>query len=106
MLYRRVTLITAALLGGLSFAGVSLSQDLPPGDGHDVVQTVCMQCHGLEVIVAQRRTPDEWRDVVGRMVGSGANLNDEEYAKVVEYLSTKFGPEDAAPAASPDPAEH
>jgi mono/diheme cytochrome c family protein len=106
MLYRRVTLITVALLSGLSFAGVSLSQDLPPGDGHDVVQTVCMQCHGLEVIVAQRRSPDEWRDVVGRMVGSGANLTDVEYAKVVEYLSTKLGPEGVPPPASPDPVEH
>jgi mono/diheme cytochrome c family protein len=96
--YRRVALIAAILTGGMSFASASLVQDLPPGDGRDIVQSACTGCHGVDVIVSQRHTPDEWRDVVSQMVGNGASLTDDQYVTVVTYLGTAFGPAGAAPA--------
>lgn len=102
-LFHRVALIAAALSSGLSFAGASVAQDLPPGDGHDIVQTACTMCHGVDVIASQRRSADEWKDVVSRMVGNGANLTDDQYVTVVKYLGDKLGPEGPAPTAQAAP---
>lgn len=112
MPFYRVALIAAALSSGLSFASASVAQDLPAGDGHDIVQTACTMCHGVDVIVSGRRTADEWKDVVSRMVGNGANLTDDQYVTVVKYLGEKLGPDAApaptaqAPAAATDHTQH
>ncbi|MES2295035.1 MAG: hypothetical protein V4527_17180 [Pseudomonadota bacterium] len=98
MLSHRIALVAAVLSSDMCFAGVSAAQDLPPGDGHDVAQNVCTSCHGVDVIVSQRHTADEWSDVVSRMVGNGASLTDDQFAAVVKYLSTALAPEGAAPA--------
>ena len=95
----RIAMIAAALLGGLSLASAAGAQDLPPGAGHEMVQTACTTCHGADVIVSQRRSADEWKDVVSRMVGNGAPLADDQFAVVVKYLSDTLGPEGAAPVA-------
>jgi len=100
---------TAAIIAGLSSALIAaapaIAQELPPGDGREVVQSICTACHGIDVIVSQRHTPDEWRDVVSGMVGNGASLTDDQFAVVVKYLSTALAPRsstqgDAAPAPS------
>jgi mono/diheme cytochrome c family protein len=77
----------AAILSAY-FVAPSEAQDLPPGDGQAVVQSACTACHGVDVIVSQRHTPDEWSDVVSQMVGNGASLTDDQFATVVKYLST------------------
>lgn len=92
-LSHRVALIAAILFSGTGFAGASAAEDLPPGDGHDVVQNACTGCHGVDLIVAQRHTSDEWRDVVSQMVGNGASLTDDQFATVVKYLGTTLAPE-------------
>jgi mono/diheme cytochrome c family protein len=94
----RIAMMAAALLTGLSFAGPAAAQDLPPGEGRDVVQAACTSCHGVDVIVMRHRGADEWNDVVARMIGNGAALTDDEYTTVVHYLATTLGPEKAAPA--------
>ena len=98
MLSYRVALVAAILSSDMSFADTSAAQELPPGDGRDTVQNVCTSCHGVDLIVSQRHTADEWRDVVSRMVGNGASLTDDQFVAVVKYLSTTLAPEGAAPA--------
>ena len=90
----------AVLAAGISSAMFSpaIAQGLPPGDGRDVVQTACTACHGIDVIVSQRHTPDEWRDVVSEMAGNGASLTDDQFAAVVKYLSTALAPQSSTPA--------
>lgn len=109
----RTAVIAAALLGGLAAAGASVAQELPQGPGRDVVQNACSQCHGSDVIAAKRATSDEWKDIVARMIGNGAALDDNQYVAVVNYLSTALGPEGAAkpaaqagPATQSDPTQH
>ena len=97
--FYRVALIAVVMVGGMPFAGASVAQELPPGDGRDVVQTACTACHGVDVIVSQRHAPDEWSNVVSQMVGNGASLTDDQFATVVKYLSTALAPEGAAHAA-------
>jgi len=70
----------------------ALAQELPDGTGKALVQSACTQCHGIDVIVRQPRTRDEWTDVVSRMVGNGAQLSDEDYNQVIQYLATYLGP--------------
>jgi mono/diheme cytochrome c family protein len=92
----RVAVIAAGLSSGMSTAAIA--QGLPPGDGQNVVQSACTACHGIDVIVSQRHTPDEWRDVVSEMVGNGASLTDDQFAAVVKYLSTTLAPQSSTPA--------
>jgi cytochrome c5 len=96
----KVALIAAAVTGGLLTAGAVIAQpsDLPEGPGKDIVLNSCTACHGIDLILSQRRTPDEWGQVVDRMVGNGASLSDDQYKAVVTYLSTSL--------AAPAPAAH
>ena len=95
----KVALIAAAAVtASVLTAGAVIAQpsDLPDGPGKDVVLSSCTACHGIDLIVGQKRTPDEWGQVVDRMVGNGASLSDEQYKAVVTYLQTNL----AAPAAA------
>ena len=80
-------------------AGIAANDGLPDSVGKNEVMAACTQCHGIDVVIAQKRTPDEWSEVLGRMVGNGAVLTDDQYQKVMKYLSANFGrssdPQDA-----------
>lgn len=98
----KVALIAAAAVtGGLLTAGAVIAQpsDLPEGPGKAIVLDSCTACHGVDLITAQRRSPDEWGQVVDRMVGNGAVLTDAQYKTVVTYLSTSLATPAAAAAA-------
>jgi hypothetical protein len=95
---RRFALASLAACYALG-AGEAPAQDLPEGPGKTVLQTVCTQCHDTSVILAQPRSRDEWAEVIARMIGSGARLNDEEYELVMGYLARHFGPQSHGPAA-------
>ncbi len=56
-----------------------------------VLQRACTSCHGMDLIAGQPRSRDEWTDVVSRMVGNGAQLNDDEYNMLIDYLATQYG---------------
>jgi cytochrome c5 len=60
---------------------------LPEAQGKKQIMASCTRCHGIDIIVAQPRTPDEWVQVVNTMIGSGMTLTDDEYSTVVNYLS-------------------
>ena len=77
------TLLVALLLGGLSLAGRTVAQTLPPGEGRDIVQEVCLSCHGEDVIVSPQYGEDEWNEVLLRMIGHGLFLNDDQYVTVL-----------------------
>ncbi len=100
MLTYRVALIATVISGGTLFASASMAQELPPGNGRDTVQVACTACHGVDVILSRHRTPDEWRDVVSQMVGNGASMTDDQFAKVLKYLSTALAPDSPASTAT------
>ena len=66
----------------------------------------CTQCHGVDLIMAQPHTHDEWSQVVSRMVGNGAALTDEQYQTVVAYLAKNLGASTDATAQKPATATH
>ena len=94
-----IGLASLAAIYTLLAGSVADAQDLPEGPGKTVLQTVCTQCHTAEVILAQPRTHDEWAVVIAQMIGSGAQLNDNDYELIMGYLTKHFGPLAHDPAA-------
>ena len=80
-------------LGFLGFTAVLANgvEVLPEASGKRQVVAVCTQCHGIDLL-AQRRSPDEWSQVVSQMVGNGAKMTDEQFETIVAYLSTNMTP--------------
>jgi cytochrome c5 len=64
---------------------------LPKGPGQTLVQTKCISCHALPIVLAKRKTEDEWDASLNQMVSRGAKLNDDEYDIVLAYLVKNFG---------------
>ncbi len=81
--------------------GVSAqAPELPDGPGKAFVSENCTGCHASELITAQRRSPEEWSDVVSRMIANGDSLTEDQYNEVVTYLGTYLGKASADGAAS------
>ena len=85
-------LVSLAAISMLAIGAHAYAQELPAGQGKALVQTACSQCHGLDVIVSQPRSREDWTEVVSRMIGNGAQLSDEDYTQVIDYLATNLGP--------------
>ncbi|MDO6415183.1 hypothetical protein Q4F19_12395 [Sphingomonas sp. BIUV-7] len=102
------TLIAAVAVFGALAASAVIAEgvDLPEAPGKAQVKESCAGCHGVDVIVAQRRSPDEWSQVVSRMVGNGASLTDDQYKAVVAYLSKNLARPESAPTAAAAPTAH
>jgi competence ComEA-like helix-hairpin-helix protein len=65
---------------------------LPEGEGKDIVETVCTQCHGLDYVTSTKKTAAGWKSTVDNMVeAEGAPLTEDEIDVVVQYLSRNFG---------------
>ena len=82
-------LIPCVFLLAVSIASAQVK--LPPGDGKELVQTVCSACHDLQPVVASNRTEAEWREVVDDMASRGADADADSLSKIVKYLAKYFG---------------
>lgn len=99
--------MTAILASGLTTTAlVAEDMALPDAPGRAQVMESCMQCHGVDVILARPRPPEEWSQTVSQMIGYGAILTDDQYQTVVTYLSNNLDPSKsgATPAPAPVPA--
>ncbi|MDQ2742674.1 MAG: PQQ-binding-like beta-propeller repeat protein [Chloroflexota bacterium] len=70
-------------VNGSAAAGAQLS-------GEALVQHACSSCHGLARVRAQGRTPEQWEKIVEQMIASGAQVNAEQAADIVHYLSRTY----------------
>jgi cytochrome c5 len=66
---------------------------LPDGPGKDVLLNTCTMCHELFRIKFNRRSPEEWEETLVSMLNEGAPLSDEDFERVLRYLSRNFGVE-------------
>lgn len=102
------------LLASIIFLSATASHaqsDLPDGPGKAVLQRMCTQCHGVNVITGQRMTRTQWAEQVDDMVSRGAVGTDQDIKQVVDYLAANFPRQKAgasenavASASSPTPA--
>jgi mono/diheme cytochrome c family protein len=70
---------------------VDLSRMLPDGEGKGLILATCVQCHGLQEIVWQRKDADGWRRTVQDMVSRGAQITPEEAGLMASYLARSLG---------------
>lgn len=59
-------------------------------DGAALLQERCTVCHDLKRVEAAKKTADEWKATVERMVGKGAKLDANEQAALVEFLAATY----------------
>ena len=68
------------------------AQDLPPGQGRDIVVARCVACHEADLITQQRLTRAGWGREVDKMVRWGAVVETSEREPMLDYLSARFAP--------------
>ena len=75
--------------------------DLPDAPNKALVVKKCTQCHSVAVWASQRRTQKSWDETIAKMQDKGLVVTDDEYDKILTYLSTNLAP---PPAPSTPPA--
>ena len=67
-------------------------QELPEGEGKKLIEERCTTCHTLKPVVDLKQSQREWKELVVKMVGLGAQLDNKEVDVATEYLTKHFGP--------------
>ena len=61
-------------------------------DGEGLLESRCTRCHDLNRVRNAKKTLAEWEQNVTRMIGKGAELNEEEKDFLVNFLAETYGP--------------
>ena len=102
------TAIWLVLTVALATLSMAVPQELPEGpesEGKKLVEERCASCHSLKPVVSLKQSHGAWKELVVKMVGYGAQLDDKEVEVATAYLTKHFGPESSAAAAKPDSPE-
>lgn len=90
----------AILVGVVSVfvAPAAFAQDtLPDAPGKKETLQVCSSCHEAAKATSVKLTREGWIETIDRMKAFGASGSDQEFAAVLEYLSTHFKGETVRP---------
>ena len=77
--------------GPANFATGHARQELPDGPGKAELSKLCAGCHDLMFTVSTRETEEGWTRIVNDMRSKGADGTEEEFAKVIAYLTAHMG---------------
>jgi cytochrome c5 len=66
---------------------------LPNGSGKAILLDVCTHCHDLNRVRESQYTRDEWEDLLTHMIGEGAELSDDQFPVLLNYLTRNFKPQ-------------
>src|SRR5215510_12622394 len=91
--------IWLALTAALATLSMAVPQDLPEGEGKKLLEERCTSCHTLKPVVSLKQSQGAWKELVVKMVGYGAQLDEKEVDVLTEYLTKHFGPESPTAAA-------
>ena len=90
------------LLLALTLTGAQADEShfrLKEATGKNLVSTKCITCHSLDYISMNANILDRkgWETEVGKMIKAmGANINTDEAAAIVDYLSKNYGRSEGA----------
>jgi len=59
-------------------------------DGKSLLEERCTRCHDLGRVERAKKTEEEWKATVDRMVGKGAQLDQAEQTLVIRYLAETY----------------
>jgi len=79
---------------------------LPDGIGKGYVETLCGSCHGVEMIVSQRKSRQQWEGTVYDMLDRISPGLEREAAIIVDYLAEHFAASDGTASAPPVRISH
>ena len=99
------TAIWLVLTVALATLSMAVPQELPEGEGKKLLEERCAGCHSLKPVVSLKQSQSAWKELVVKMVGYGAQLDDKEVDVATEYLTKHFGPESPAATAKPATAD-
>jgi cytochrome c5 len=71
---------------------------LADGQGKELVEGGCGLCHGIDRVVATKRTKADWQSIIARMVQFGAPLSGDQTNTIVNYLAANYGAPQTASA--------
>jgi hypothetical protein len=60
-------------------------------DAQTLLEERCVDCHTLDRVTNSAKSQVGWDQTVTRMVKRGAQLNDEEQAALIDYLTETYG---------------
>ena len=99
MIHRNLPKIAAAaiaLSGAAVLAAIvapALAQNLPNGNGREMVEMICSGCHDLSPITdAAGFSREDWETVVKSMIDMGATIKPEQVSVIANYLAANFPP--------------
>ena len=81
----------------LAFSAGPQEARLPEGPGKDLAEMLCTYCHGADRIVDQRLDREGWDSVISAMMSEGAEVTDDEFSILLDYLVKNLGPNSPAP---------
>jgi len=67
---------------------------LPEGPGKAETERVCKNCHELERSISPRQDRAGWQETIDKMVSLGAEISEDDYSKILDYLSKNYPGED------------
>lgn len=65
------------------------SATAPDPKAQQLVETKCSGCHSIDRVNEAKKTRDEWRVTVDRMVANGLELTTDENTRIVDYLTAR-----------------
>lgn len=89
-------LLTAAVLLGDGGRAVAIEpEELPPGRGREETYYTCSACHSFNLVAQQGLSWGDWDELIDWMIEEQgmSELETEERALILEYLSKNFGPD-------------
>ncbi len=63
---------------------------LPDGNGKEIVEKNCVQCHDLQRVTRAGHDRDEWKNVLDMMITQGATFPKDQLPVLTEYLAKNF----------------
>ena len=81
-----------AASGAAAIVAPALAQNLPNGNGKELVETVCTSCHDLSPVTEGGFSREDWDLVVKNMIDMGAPLKPDQALLVTNYLAANFPP--------------
>ena len=96
--------LTAPLGALLQQGEAELVASMPDGEGKNLVTTLCVGCHPLQIPLTQQKSQEQWRDTIDDMISRGAQIFDDETELIASYLSTHYGVE-SKPAQTSGPSQ-
>jgi competence ComEA-like helix-hairpin-helix protein len=83
--------LALCMFAAFSIQGVSAQPKLPDGEGKEVVERLCLSCHGPENFISRKYTKDGWDEVIYSMQSRGLKGTDQEFETVAKYCAKYLG---------------